>query len=437
MVPGHHGTWWLLTEEVLPAAGRQRPLTSTAMGIVTVVGIGADGWAGLGAATQSLVLDADVVVGGGRHLAMLPPKGGQIRRPWPTPLRKQLAAFLDSLDGTIVALASGDPLVSGVGTTLVNTIGAGNVEIIPAISSVALASARMKWAAESVEVISLVGRDPHNVLRGLAPRHRILALSADGSTPGKVAQLLVDAGYGASAMTVLSDLGNPDERRHESTAAAWTDDAPALNIIAIECAGDAAPLGRTGGLPDEAFEHDGQLTKRDIRASALARLAPQPGQLLWDVGAGAASVAIEWMRAHPTCRATAIEAREDRAKRSADNASRLGVPALRVVNGHAPEALDGLEAPHAIFIGGGATEPGVLEACWSALRNGGRLVVHGVTLETESVLARWYAEHGGELTRLHVEHAAPIGSFTGWKPARAITQWSAMKGSATKGMVGK
>ncbi|MDQ3157519.1 MAG: precorrin-6y C5,15-methyltransferase (decarboxylating) subunit CbiE [Actinomycetota bacterium] len=407
------------------------------MGIVTVVGIGADGWTGFDAATQSIVLDADVVVGGERHLTMLPPKDGQIRKPWPSPLRKQLAGFLDSLDGTIVALASGDPLVSGVGTTLINTIGADNVEIIPAISSVALASARMKWAAESVEVVSLVGRDPHNVLRGLAPRRRILVLSGDGSTPGKVAQLLVDAGYGASAMTVLSDLGSPEEQRHESIAAAWTDDAPALNapalnIVAIECAGDAAPLGWTGGLPDEAFEHDGQLTKRDIRASALARLAPQPGQLLWDVGAGAASVAIEWMRAHPSCHAIAIESREDRAKRGADNAARLGVPALRVVNGHAPEALEGLDAPHAIFIGGGATEPGVLEACWFALQTGGRLVVHGVTLETESVLAGWYGELGGELTRLHVEHAAPIGSFTGWKPARAITQWS-----ATKGMVGK
>lgn len=402
------------------------------MGIVTVVGISADGWSGLDAATQAIVNGADAVVGGERHLAMLPPSDSQIRKPWPTPLRKQLRAFLDSLDGTIVALASGDPLVSGVGATLIDVIGADNVEIIPAISSVALARARMKWSAESLEVISVVGRDPHTVLRGLAPGHRLLVLSADGSTPGKVAHLLVDAGYGASTMTVLSDLGSPAEQRHEANAAAWEDEAPALNVIAIECAGGAEPRGWTAGLPDEAFEHDGQLTKRDIRASALARLAPQPGQLLWDVGAGAASVAIEWMRAHPTCNAIAIEAREDRAKRGADNAARLGVPALRVVNGHAPEALADLDPPHAIFIGGGATEPGVLEACWSALRTGGRLVVHGVTLETESVLARWYGEHGGELTRLHVEHAAPIGSFTGWKPARAITQWSATKGSAGK-----
>ena len=176
--------------------------------------------------------------------------------------------------------------------------------------------------------------------------------------------------------------------------------------------------------PDDAFDHDGQITKRDLRASALARLAPVPGQLLWDVGAGAGSIAVEWMRAHPTCRAIAVEAREDRAKRIESNAAALGVPGLVVVEGHAPEALAGLEAPDAIFVGGGATEPGLLDACWDALGSGGRLVVHGVTLETERLLAERYATQGGELTRLHVEHAAPIGSFTGWTPSRAITQWS-------------
>lgn len=395
------------------------------MGIVTVVGIGADGWDGLDAASQVLVEAADTVVGGARQLAMLPP-GDQRHEPWPSPLKPQLTEFLARQEGTIVVLASGDPLVSGIGTTLINAIGADNVQIIPAISSVALASARMKWAAESTDVVSVVGRDAHNVLRALAPGHRLLVLSSDGKTPTTVAKLLVDAGYGASRMTVLENLGAETENQREATAATWVGDTGNLNIIAIECDGPGG-YGWTSGLPDEAFDNDGQITKRDIRASALARLAPQPGQLLWDVGAGASSIAIEWMRAHPTCRSIAIEAREDRAKRGADNAARLGVPAMGVVNGHAPEALEGLDAPHAIFIGGGATEPGVLEACWTALRTGGRLVVHGVTLETESVLARWYVEHGGELTRLHVEHAAPIGHFTGWKPARAITQWAATK----------
>jgi precorrin-6B C5,15-methyltransferase / cobalt-precorrin-6B C5,C15-methyltransferase len=228
-------------------------------------------------------------------------------------------------------------------------------------------------------------------------------------------------------MTVLADLGSDDESRVDGVASTWGEEpAPALNVVAVTCVG-AAVLGWSGGLPDDAFDHDGQITKRDLRASALARLVPVPGQLLWDVGAGAGSIAVEWMRAHASCRAIAIEAREDRAKRIASNATTLGVPGLVVVEGHAPEALVGLEAPDAIFVGGGATEPGLLDACWDALRAGGRLVVHGVTLETERLITERYAEHGGELARLHVEHAAPIGSFTGWTPSRAITQWSAIK----------
>jgi precorrin-6Y C5,15-methyltransferase (decarboxylating) len=222
------------------------------------------------------------------------------------------------------------------------------------------------------------------------------------------------------------------ESRLDGLAATWNNQVtPALNVIAVELASSGArPLGFVAGLPDDAFEHDGQITKRDVRASALARLAPMPGQLLWDVGAGAGSVGIEWLRAHATCRAIAIEARDDRAARIARNAAALGVPALVVVTGKAPLALDGLDAPHAIFIGGGATETGLVDACWDALLPGGRLVIHGVTLETEALLAQRYATLGGELTRLHVEHAAPIGTFTGWTPARAIMQWAVTKGES-------
>jgi precorrin-6Y C5,15-methyltransferase (decarboxylating) len=255
----------------------------------------------------------------------------------------------------------------------------------------------------------------------------VLVLSADGSVPAQVAWALIEAGYGDSTMTVLADLGSSDESRVDGVAATWGEGpGPALNIVAITCVGGAV-LGWTSGVPDDAFDHDGQITKRDVRASALARLAPVPGQLLWDVGAGAGSIAIEWMRAHPSCRAIAVEAREDRVKRIATNAAALGVPSLGVVEGHAPEALTDLEAPDAIFVGGGASDPGLLDACWDALSAGGRLVVHGVTLETERLISERYAEHGGELTRLHVEHAAPIGSYTGWTPSRAITQWSVTK----------
>ncbi len=397
---------------------------------MTVVGIGADGWDGLTVAAKELVDGAAVVLGGARHLTMLPDVPDQIRESWPSPLLDGLPDLLGKFDGyEVVALASGDPLVSGIASTLVELLGKDSVTVVPALSSVALARARMRWSAESTEVVTLVGRDPHLVARSLAPGLRLLILSSDGSTPGEVAALLTAAGYGASPMTVLADLGSADESRTDSVAATWGDEeSPALNVVAVELASSGArPLGFVAGLPEDAFEHDGQITKRDVRASALARLAPMPGQLMWDVGAGAGSVGIEWLRAHPTCRAVAIEAREDRAARIGRNASTLGVPALAVVQGHAPEVLEGLDAPDAIFVGGGATEDGLLDACWAALRPGGRLVVHGVTLETESALAQRYAELGGELTRLHVEHAAPIGSFTGWTPARAIMQWAVTK----------
>ena len=225
---------------------------------------------------------------------------------------------------------------------------------------------------------------------------------------------------------VLGDLGDDRETIMESTADDFPGDSPRLNIVALQLKG---PLltGWATGLPDDAFEHDGQLTKRDLRAAALARLLPAPGQLLWDVGAGAGSVGIEWMRAHPTCRAVAVEADPQRAERITRNAKSLGVPALHVVCGTAPESLSELATPDAIFIGGGASRPGVFQRCVDALPGGGRIVVHGVTVETEALLAAAYSEHGGELTRIHVEHAAPVGSFTGWTPARAVTQWAFTK----------
>ncbi|KOX08790.1 bifunctional cobalt-precorrin-7 (C(5))-methyltransferase/cobalt-precorrin-6B (C(15))-methyltransferase [Nocardiopsis sp. NRRL B-16309] len=406
---------------------------------ITVVGVGADGWSGVPERLRRIVLEADAVLGGHRHLAMLPERPGQRRETWPSPLREGLPDLLDSLarDGaTTVALASGDPFVSGIGTTLVDLLGAGAVRVEPAVSSVALARARMGWPAERCAVVSLVGRDPRLVLRRLAPGHRVLVLSSDGATPAAVAALLAGAGYGASRMTVLGDLGavsgagpGPNRRsesRLSATADAWLSDppeaVPALHVLALELVGPPG-YGLTTGLPDDAFEHDGQLTKRDLRASALARLAPSPGEHLWDVGAGAGSVGIEWMRAHTTCTATAVESHPARAARIDRNAGRLGVPGLSVVTGRAPDALAGLPAPDAVFVGGGATRPGVLEACLGALRPGGRLVVHGVTLETEHLLADAYRRHGGELTRIAVETAAPIGTFTGWAPARTVTQW--------------
>ncbi|BBX21493.1 precorrin-6Y C5,15-methyltransferase [Mycolicibacter terrae] len=391
---------------------------------ITVVGIGADGWAGLAGSAQETVLAADVVIGAPRHLDLLPAVDGQQRHSWPSPLRAGLPALVEELAGRrIVALASGDPLLSGVGSTLIALLGTDHVTVVPAVSSVALARARLGWPAESAAVIR--AGDVHAVLRELVPGRRVLVLSADATTPAQLAALLVECGYGPSRMTVLGDLGGEAESRLEFTAETFTGDMPRLNIVALELAGPpGSGRGWVPGLPDQAYDHDGQLTKRDLRASALARLSPAPGQLLWDVGAGAGSVGIEWMRAHPSCRAIAVEVNQTRAQRISDNSRNLGVPALRVVCGAAPQVLAELPAPDAVFVGGGLSRPGVLDACLTRLRPGGRLVAHAVTLETEALLVAAYRAHGGELTRIHVEHAAPLGSFTGWTPGRAVTQWA-------------
>jgi precorrin-6Y C5,15-methyltransferase (decarboxylating) len=380
--------------------------------LITVVGIGADGWAGLSESARAAISGAEVVFGGPRQLAYLPESAPKV--PWPSPLLPALDGLLAEHAGRrVCVLASGDPLLSGIGTTLVKRLGIEDVEILPALSSVTLARARLGWSAEQTEVVTVVGRDVHRVTRVLAPGRRVLVL---GSTSAALGDLLRARGYGDSRMTVLEELGGPGERRFDG----WTHPGSVLSIVAVECAAGPA-LSLVGGLPDNAFEHDGQLTKRDLRASALARLAPTPGELLWDIGAGAGSIAIEWSRAHPLNRAIAVERDPQRAARIGRNANTLGVPELQVVTGSAPEALADLPEPDAIFVGGGVTVPGVLDGC---LATGVRLVAHGVTLESEQALARAYTEHGGELIRLSVDQAAPLGGFTGWTPGRTVTQWS-------------
>ncbi len=395
-----------------------------------MVGIGADGWAGLAEPQRSIVRAAEVVVGGERHLALLPDDVPAERVPWPTPLRAGLPRLAAEWDGRrVVVLASGDPFVAGIATTLMDVLPDVRLDVHPAVSSVALARSRMGWPAESVTVL----RDHRELPRHLAAGHRVLVLSADASTPAAVAALLREAGHGGSRMTALGELGSPDEQVVAGTAADWDLTVPSLHVLAVEVSGDpgVAVLGWTPGLPDDAFEHDGQLTKRDLRASALARLAPTPGEMLWDVGAGAGSVGIEWMRAHPTCRTHAVETDPDRAARIARNAARLGVPTLAVVTGRAPDALADLPEPDAVFVGGGATCEGVLDTVWQRLRPGGRLVVHAVTLETETLVHAWARRHGGELTRVAVETATAIGTFTGWTPARAVVQWAVTKPERT------
>lgn len=410
----------------MPVVPEDRPSTYP----IAVVGIGADGWRGLGDRARAEIRAADVLLGGSRQLNLVPDDAAE-KVPWPSPLLPNLDATLAAhSQRRICVLASGDPLLSGIGSTLVRRLGAARLRILPGVSSVALARARLGWAAEEVEVVSVVGRDVHRVLRPLAPGRKVLVLSSDAGTPNEIADLLTERGYGASELTVLSELDGPGEHRVSGTARAWPRPVPAaLNLVAVHCRTDTGTvvLPPMPGLPDSAFEHDGQLTKRDLRASTLARLAPCPGELLWDVGAGAGSVAIEWCRAHPANRAIAIEAEPERAARIERNARHLGVPDLRVVTGRAPEALAGLPTPDAVFAGGGVSSPGLLDDCWSALRAGGRLVANGVTLEAEQALAAAYTRWGGELVRISIEQAAPLGGFTGWTPARAVTQWNGGK----------
>jgi precorrin-6Y C5,15-methyltransferase (decarboxylating) len=375
---------------------------------LTVVGIGADGWSGLSEQAQALVLGADVVIGAPRQLAYLPE--GVVCEPWPSPLLPGLDALLAEHEGErICVLASGDPFLSGVGTTLVAH--GYEVEALPAVSSVTLARARLGWSAEETEVVTLVGRSSARVARVLAPGRRVLVLGADAAA---LRSLLTVRGYAESELFALENLGGPDERISDG----WSGDPGPLTVFALACAGPALPVI---GIPDDVYSHDGQLTKRDLRVSALARLAPNPGELLWDVGAGAGSVGIEWSRLHGLNRAIAIERDPARAERIGRNALDLGVPELEVVTGEAPDALSALPAPDAVFIGGGVTVPGVLDAC---LATEARVVAHGVTLEAEQVLARAYAQHGGELVRIGVERAGTLGGFTGWTPARVVTQWS-------------
>ncbi|GAA4619286.1 precorrin-6y C5,15-methyltransferase (decarboxylating) subunit CbiE [Saccharopolyspora hordei] len=394
--------------------------------LVHVVGIGADGAAGLSRHARTVVNSADVLFGSARQLDLVPDAPGH-RVVWPSPLLPALPGLLaEHADRSICVLASGDPMFYGIGATLVTLLGPDRVRVVPHPSSLSLACARMGWPVQDTAVVSLVGRPVELLHTRVQPGNRLLVLSADGSTPRAVAALLRERGFGPSSMTVLSDLGSEQEDRIDATADDWDRPvAPALNVIAVECraAAGTRPLPTTPGLPDDAFEHDGQLTKREVRAVTLARLAPAPRQLLWDVGAGAGSIAIEWMRSDPSCRAIAIEHREDRSQRIVANASALGVPGLQVVTGAAPRALDGLEQPDAVFVGGGGTAPGALEACWAALRPGGRLVVNAVTLELEALVADWQRRVGGDLVRISVERAAPIGGFTGWRPARPVTQW--------------
>jgi precorrin-6B C5,15-methyltransferase / cobalt-precorrin-6B C5,C15-methyltransferase len=396
---------------------------------ITVVGIGADGWAGLGDAAREALVAAALVVGSERQLGLLPSEVAGSRRAWPSPMEPLVDELAAGTHGDATVLASGDPMLHGVGASLVRRAGGDRVRVLPHPSAFALACSRMGWAQADVELVSAVARPPEVVVRALQNGRRIVAYVTGGDGAARLARVLCDRGFGASPFTILEQLGGPREQRLDTTARqAIRHAADPLHVVAISVTGDGPAHARTPGLPEDAFASDGQLTKRHVRAITVAALGPLPGELLWDVGAGNGSIAVEWLRAEHAA-AIAIEAREDRAERITANALALGVPELRVVCGHAPEALAGLPAPDAIFLGGGITTPGLLDACWAALKDRGRLVANTVTLEGEHAVVAARRARGGSLARIDIAHAEPVGTFTAWRAQMPVVQWSATKSS--------
>ena len=397
-----------------PAAGRW----------LSIVGIGEDGRAGLAPAAAAALDAARVVYGGRRHLDLAAPLDAEAR-PWPSPIHEAYPEILARRGNPTCILATGDPFHYGIGAEIARLVPPAEIRAFPQPSAFSLACARLGWPLAECGLVTLHGRALARIIPHIQPGARLLVLSWDGTTPAALAAMLTERGFGTSTLTVLEAMGGPRERIRAAKAEAF--DLPAIDplntvSITIDGAGRALPLAP--GLDDGLFENDGQLTKAEIRALTLAALRPHPGLHLWDVGAGAGSIAIEWMLRHPSLRATAIEARPDRAERILRNAQAMGVPDLAVVTGTAPASLAGLTNPDAIFIGGGVSEPGILTTALAALRPGGRCVANAVTLEGEAALLAAFANQGGSLRRFSVDRASPVGGLHGWRPAMPVTQWA-------------
>jgi precorrin-6Y C5,15-methyltransferase (decarboxylating) len=396
---------------------------------LSIIGLGEEGLDGLSAVARKHIEQAQTLVGGARHLAKVP-NGTAERLTWASPLARTVDAILQRRGQRVVVLATGDPLWFGIGVTLLRAVPVEETRILPGVSAFTLAAARVGWPLAEVECLTLHGRSLALLNGVVAPGARLLLLSSDGATPMAVAKALAALGYGPSRLTVLENMGGAAERRVAGTAGDWSvGETAALNTIAVDCiAGEGAVVRpRVPGLPDDAYRHDGQLTKREVRAATVAALAPTPGQRLWDVGAGCGSIAIEWLRCHRTLSATAIEREPERCAMILDNAGALGVPHLELVEDQAPECLESLPPPDAVFVGGGLATPGLIERCWQALKPGGRFVANAVTLEGEARLLALRDELGGELVRIAISRAERIGAYTGWRPHMPVTQFVTVK----------
>ncbi len=392
-----------------------------------IVGIGEDGMDGLTPATRAVVDAAEVIVGGDRHHSLSTNPDAE-RIAWPSPFD----AMIDTLHGLrgrrAVVLVTGDPLWFSVGARIGRAIAADELVYHPQLSAFQLASARMGWSLADVETLTVHGRPVEQMIAFIQPDQRLIVLTTGADTPAQIAEFLSQRGYGGSAMTVLAAMGGPREERFDGTAENWNHTVPAFNTLCIECvaAQDAALIPRVPGLADDLFQSDGTMTKQEIRAATLAKLMPMRGALLWDIGTGCGSVAIEWMRAARYARAIGIEPRADRRAMAAENALALGAPKLELIDGTVPGALAGLDAPDAVFIGGGLSRE-TFNTAFAALRPLGRLVANAVTLESESELLALHATHGGDLVKLQTHRAEPVGRLTGWRPSMPVTQWSLVK----------
>ena len=392
-----------------------------------IVGIGEDGFDGLTPATRAVVEAAEVIIGGERHHALAANITAE-RLAWPSPFN----AMIETIEGLrgkrAVVLVTGDPLWFSVGARIGRAMDLAEIVYHPQLSAFQLAAARMGWSLAEVETLTVHGRPVEQMIAFIQLDVRLLVLTTGAETPAQIAKFLADRGFGKSKMTVLAAMGGRDELRFDGTAEAWNHEVPAFNTLAVECIADtdAALLPRVPGLADALFQSDGTMTKQEVRAATLAKLMPMRGALLWDIGCGSGSVAIEWMRAARYARAIGIEPRADRRAMAGANAMALGAPKLELVEGFVPDALGGLPAPDAIFIGGGLSRA-TFDAAWRALRPLGRLVANAVTLESEAELMALHAEFGGEMVRISVCRAEPVGRLTGWRPAMPVTQWSLVK----------
>lgn len=398
-------------------------MTNDHAGEIIVVGIGADGMAGLSDAARAELVGATVIHGAARQLDLLDASVTAARRCWPSPLLPELRRLLGHHPGNVHVLASGDPMLHGIGGTLVREFGAQRVRVLPQVSSVSLACARLGWPVGDTEVISLMTAPPESAVRRGG---RAVILSRDPGTPARLARVLTETGRGPSKMSVLEQLGGPGERRRDGTAERWAGDPPGevdpLNVVAVRYLPDQRLIT---ALPDDALAHDGQLTKQMMRALTLTALAQRPGELLWDVGSGSGSIAVEWCRAGSGCRAVAFERDEVRRGRIAHNSVAFGADVD--VRGAAPESFAGAPEPTVMFIGGGLTQPGLFDACLARLPAGGRLVANAVTAESEAFMVQRHSELGGTLQRFQHYRGRPVGGFTGWQPALPVTSWAMVK----------